>query len=478
MHRARLLAITAALVVSMIAAPGNVSAQELSPTNITGPATDSPPQETWLTGVPASVAGHSHSLLLAPGLSDTIPPGWKEIVDESLGYSLAVPSNWLTFDLQAGGLDRISSLLGGRAASQQLHQYLATPAGENLGIIAVEPDPGELFARPPFPTFLNVSLTPLPAGLADDRWVAMVEESISALGEVRIEAVELATRNALPAIRAAAAYQLGGQGSGLTAYLDITIVRVDQMAYTLTIATRLSNALAKQPVFDHIVQSFRPVLPEQEAAAKPAQTPAKDETRPGSATSVPAASVPSFWIPIVDGRLGYSFALPGHWLTFDLHGADLDRMTDLIGSETATHQLKALLDSPAGEQLGIFAVDPHPGTLYTVPTVPTFLTVTTAPLPDEVSDEEWVALVEEAISAWGDTQLITVEMSTRNNLPVIRAAAAIRLGDQPNLLTAHLDITVLRANQTAYVLTIAAHPDNVSANQPVIEQIIDSFQVK
>jgi len=52
------------------------------------------------------------------------------------------------------------------------------------------------------------------------------------------------------------------------------------------------------------------------------------------------------------------------------------------------------------------------------------------------------------------------------------------LGDQSHLLTAHLEITVLRANQTAYLLTIAARPDAAAANQPVIEQIVDSFRVE
>lgn len=480
MYRAHLLAITAALVILLTLAPGLVSAQELSPPAQTEPSTDLPPAESWLTRVPAFVANPANSSLPASAPAAAIPPGWKEIVDESLGYSLAVPSNWLTFDLQAGGLDRITHMLGGRAASLQLRQYLATPAGENLGFLAVEPDPGELFARPPFPTFLNVSVTPLPAGLTDDRWAAMVEESIASLGEVRIEAVELGTLSALPAVRAAAAYQLGGQGSGLTAYLDITTVRVGQTAYTLTIATRLSNALAERPLIDQIVHSFRPVLPEQRAAGEQAQTPKADEAgaMTGSSASVPAANFPSFWSSIVDGRLGYSFAVPGHWFTFDLQGATLEQMTSLLGSETAVQQLRAFLDSPAGEKLGIFSVDPHPGILYTVPTVPTFLVVTTAPLPDEVSDLEWVALAENSISALGETQLSTIELGTHNNLPVIRAVAAIRLGDQPNRLTAHLDITILRANQTAYVLTIVAHPDSVSANQPVIEQIVDSFQVK
>ena len=478
MYRSRLLALTAALFILMIVAPAPLSAQELSPAIPTKPATASPPEPTWLTGLPASGANLSNAPLPAPVSTTQFPSGWKPVIDESLGYSLAVPANWLTFDLQAGDLDRIAGMLGGRAASQQLRQYMATPAGENLGLLAVDPDPGELFARPPFPTFLNVSVARFPDGVTDEQWVALVEDAISALGEARIESVRLGTLNELPVVRAAAVYQLGGRGAGLTAHLDITIVRADQAAYTLVIATRLSNALAKRIVIHQIVQSFQPVLPEHEAAAEPAQTPAGEEGQPGSSASAPAANLPRFWIPIVDGRLGYSLAVPFNWLTFDLQGEDSDRATGLLGGETAIQQLQAILDSPAGENLGIFAVEPDPGSLYAVPIFPTFLIVSTAPLAGEVTDEEWLALAENSVAAWGDTQLITVEKGTRSGLPAIRAAATIRLGDQSQLLTAHLDMTFLRVNNTAYLITIAARPEIAGANQPVVEQIFDSFRVE
>ncbi len=477
MYRSRLLDLTVALLFSMIVIPGPLSAQELSPATRSAPATASLPEPTWLTGLPASVANRSDSQQPAHVSTTQFPSGWKPVVDESLGYSLAVPANWLAFDLRTGDLDLIAAMLGGRAASQQLRQYMGTPAGENLGLLAVDPDPGELFARPPFPTFLNVSVTQFPGGVTDEQWVTLVEDAISALGEARIESVRLSTLNELPVVRAATVYQLGGRGAGLTAHLDITIVRADQAAYTLVIATRLSNALAKRIVIHQIVQSFRPVLPEQEAAAGPAQTPAAEEGQSPSSASAPAANLPRFWIPIVDGRLGYSLAVPFDWLTFDLQAGDLDQMTGLLGGETATQQLKTILDSPAGANLGVFAVEPDPESLYTVPIFPTFLIVSTAPLAGEVTDEEWLALAEKSVAAWGDTQLITVEKGTRNGLPAVRVAAAIRLGDQLQRLTAHLDITFLRAGNTAYVIAIAARPEIAAASQPVIEQIFDSFRV-
>lgn len=46
MYSSRILAIAAALVILMLAAPAHASAQELSPTTRTEPAATSPPAET------------------------------------------------------------------------------------------------------------------------------------------------------------------------------------------------------------------------------------------------------------------------------------------------------------------------------------------------------------------------------------------------------------------------------------------------
>ena len=90
-----------------------------------------------------------------------IPTGWKRIEDDRLGYSLAVPFPWITFDLQSGLLDPIASMLGGEEAVDLLREFLNSPEGANIGILAIEPDISQLFARPPFPMFLNVSVAPL-----------------------------------------------------------------------------------------------------------------------------------------------------------------------------------------------------------------------------------------------------------------------------------------------------------------------------
>ena len=80
-----------------------------------------------------------------------IPQGWKRIEDDRLGYSLAVPFPWLTFDLQSRVLDPVANLLGGEDAMKLLREFLDSPEGSSLGILAVEPDLSQLFGQPTFP---------------------------------------------------------------------------------------------------------------------------------------------------------------------------------------------------------------------------------------------------------------------------------------------------------------------------------------
>ncbi len=74
MYSSRLLAITTALFISIIVAPGYLSAEELSPAVLTEPSTASPFDETWLTGVSVSLANRTNSPLAALDSAAPIPP--------------------------------------------------------------------------------------------------------------------------------------------------------------------------------------------------------------------------------------------------------------------------------------------------------------------------------------------------------------------------------------------------------------------
>ena len=474
MQRTPLWNITVAAIILLLTAPGVALAQ--APAASTEPAFESHADGMLLAG------GATHSLarfarsLPAAATPATVPPGWKTLVDRSLGYSLSVPADWLTLDLQGADLEQMAGVLGGEAATRSLRRYAATPAGENLGVFAIEPDARELYARPPFPTFLHVSVAPLADDVSDEEWVALVERSVAALGKVRMNSIELGTLNELPAVRATAVFEMSSQLSVLNAHLDLTIVRANGRAYTLTIATRLSNVIAKQKTIDQIVGTFQPSLTAQAGERSQAQTTASD----GDAAQTDSAlsAIPRFWKPLVDRRLGYSLEVPFNWLTFDLQSGDLERLAGLLGGEETVQQLRDYLATPAGENLGVVAVEQDPEALYEQPFFPMFLNVSVTPLAEEVNDEEWVALVEASIAALGQAQVESIALGTRNGLPVVRAKARVALGGPVNGLAAHIDLTVVRASGTAYTLTVATRPSAVGAKHLLIEQIVDSFRTE
>ena len=463
-----------AAIILLFTAPGVALAQ--APAVSSEPAFDSRADGMWLARSAALSPARYARPLPAAATPATIPPGWKTLVDRTLGYSLSVPADWLTIDLQGVDLEQMAGVLGGEAASRPLRRYLATPPGDNLGVFAIEPDTRELYARPPFPTFLNVSVAPLADDVSDEEWIALVEASIAALGKVRLNSIERGTLNDLPVVRATAVYEMSSQLNVLNAHLDLTVVRANGTAYTLTIATRLSNVIAKQKMIDQIVGTFQPSLLAQARDLSQAQTPAGDGAAAPTQTALSA--IPRFWKPLVDRRLGYSLEVPFNWLTFDLQSGDLERLAGLLGGEDAMQQLRDYLAAPAGESLGLLAVEQDPGAIYEQPPFPMFLNVSVTSLAEEVDDEEWVALVQESIAALDQAQVENIELGTRNGLPVVRAAAMVALGEPVNGLTAHLDLTIVRAGGTAYTLTIAMRPSAVGDKQLLIDQIVDSFRTE
>lgn len=474
MQRTPLRTITVAAIILLFTAPGIALAQ--APTVVSEPSFDSHADGIWLAGGAALAPSRFGRSLPAAAAPATAPTGWKTLVDRSLGYSLAVPAEWLTLDLHGADLEQMAGVLGGEVAAQPLRRYLATPAGENLGLFAIEPDAREIYARPPFPTFLNVSVAPLADDVSNEDWVALVERSISALGKVRLNSIELGTLNELPVVRATAVYEMSSQLHVLNAHLDLTVVRANGTAYTLTIATRLSNVIAKQKMIDQIVGTFQPILPAQATDRSQAQTPAGDGAAAPMQTALSA--IPRFWKPLVDRRLGYSLEVPFNWLSFDLQSGDLERLAGLLGGEEATQKLRDYLAAPAGEKLGLLAVEQDPEEIYEQPPFPMFLNVSVTPLAEEVDDDEWVALVEESIAALGQAKIESIALGTRNGLPVVRATARVALGGPVNGLTAHLDLTIVRAGGMAYTLAIATRPSAVKARHLLIEQIVDSFRTE
>ncbi len=245
-------------------------------TLISAPSTPTPTPAATLTLTPAPAPTLTPTASPVPTPVVKIPTGWKRIEDDRLGYSLAVPFPWITFDLQSGLLDPIASMLGGEEAVDLLREFLNSPEGANIGILAIEPDISQLFARPPFPMFLNVSVAPLSDDVTADQLVAFVKRSAEAMEDSQLQSIRAGAVNEMPALQAVVTADLGGSiGLELAPHLVITVLRANQTAYILTIATRSNSAADKQALINQIVGTF---LPERRAQATPTAMPTASAT--------------------------------------------------------------------------------------------------------------------------------------------------------------------------------------------------------
>ena len=265
------------LIVEIVPTDRGFSTSGCGPwTLVSAPSTPTPtPTATHVATLkPTSTPTPTASPVPTPVVK--IPKGWKRIEDDRLGYSLAVPFPWITFDLQSRLLDPIASMLGGEEAVDLLGEFLDSPEGANIGVLAIEPDISQLFARPPFPMFLNVSIAPLPDDVTADQLVAFVKRSIEAMEDAQLHSIRTGAVNGLPALQAVLTADLGGSiGLELAPHLVITVVRANHTAYILTIATRSNSAAAKQALINQIVGTF---LPERRAQATPTATPTASAT--------------------------------------------------------------------------------------------------------------------------------------------------------------------------------------------------------
>ena len=263
-----------------------------------------------------------------------IPAGWKRIEDDRLGYSLAVPFTCLKFDLHSGAVAPIAGLLGGDLAVEILRDFLETPEGKNFGILAIEPDPMQLFANPPFPMFLNVSVVPWPDNITAEQLVSFLQESAEEFDEVELHSLLTGALNGMPALQAALTANLSGMGFEISPFIVVTVLRANRTAYILTTSARVQSAATKLALIEQIVGTFRPTIQPQSAAL---------------ATALPTPSSEAA------GVIG-----PGtHLVGTDIEpGVYVGQATD---GELCTWQR---LNSLRGDSESISAVDEHRGQFY------------------------------------------------------------------------------------------------------------------
>jgi hypothetical protein len=187
-----------------------------------------------------------------------IPSGFSVRTDTRLGYSLALPNGWTDIDLRSprfrGMVDSIG--LGGQVAP--LLDYLDTPGGQAVGMVAMTDLAGMVFGG--LPTAVNVTVLDAPGATADD-----VAGHVQALlgggvlpGNMDVSAPTATTVNNLPAVQVTATGSLAPLGLDQSIFAQVTGLLANDKVYLLTLVTDEGKRAAKEAEFAQIVGTFRP----------------------------------------------------------------------------------------------------------------------------------------------------------------------------------------------------------------------------
>ena len=217
--------------------------------------------------------------------------------------------------------------------------------------------------------------------------------------------------------------------------------------------------------------------PEPEPTATPEPEPEPTDTPAPTATPapVPKVSIPSGWAAVKNDRLGYSFAVPRGWSVFDLQSGQLSQIMRFV-SPDAAKQVDDALTGPGGENAGHLAVQLA---IFSRPPIAAMAGVGIFPgLDDDISSErlvEWLEKQLEGLPLPIPVEVKSLEAGTTNNLPSISGVATADLASQ-GLFDAHITITALRANDTAYILVVAVPQNQVQNRANEIKAIVGTFR--
>lgn len=256
--RSARFAVTAAfLLVALLtlAACGGASA----PPTPTPSPTPSPTPEPTATPVPATATEAEPATAPAATPQVTIPDGFTPELDEVRGYSLALPGGWTNLDLRGRQFRNMAGTFGLGDAMAPLIQFLESPEGDAVGIVAMTDLGGVMFGG--LPTLLNVSVLDAPGATPEqvrEMVAQLLEDNAALLGDLNVETLDVATVNNLPAVVADATGDLASVGMDAQLYAKVVGLIANDKVYVLTLATEAGNRADKEPVFAEIIGTFRP----------------------------------------------------------------------------------------------------------------------------------------------------------------------------------------------------------------------------
>jgi len=205
------------------------------PTPTPVPPTATPETAAESANTTGSASNAAAPAVAAPTPQVSIPSNFTAFTDSRLGYSLAVPGGWTELDLRSGTFQNLARTAGMGDQLAPLNEFLASEAGDSLGVIYITDLSSAIFGG--IPTLLNVSVVDAANATPDavmEVLTALLEQNAGALGDVTIRTMETAL------------------------FVRVVGLIANDKIYVLTLATQSSNMTEYEPVFEQIIGTFRP----------------------------------------------------------------------------------------------------------------------------------------------------------------------------------------------------------------------------
>ncbi|MEZ4864583.1 MAG: hypothetical protein R3C14_24955 [Caldilineaceae bacterium] len=191
----------------------------------------------------------------------------------------------------------------------------------------------------------------------------------------------------------------------------------------------------------------------------------------------PIVTIPADFNPVLDKRLGYSFAVPKDWSALDLRSSQFQTMAGLFGMGDQIASLNEFLDSPEGQSLGFIYVTDLTSAMFGG--LPTVLNVSVVNAPGYTA-ESVGALIEQTIqrnmSTLGKVAIEKLDTGVVNNLPAVQGVATADLSAIGMKNSAYAQVVGLVVNEKVYVMTLLTQAGQRGAKEPIFNQIIGTFR--
>lgn len=186
-----------------------------------------------------------------------IPNGFTKQVDSVRGYSLALPRGYTPLDLRSAQFRSLAGAVGMGDQLATLTDYLDSPAGQSVGLLAAADLPGMIFGG--LPTIVQALVVNAP-GASQETAQTSIESLLTGpggfLSSPVITKMESATINNLPGVRATVTGNLAGANRPMTG--KVVGLLANDKFYVLLQLTETGKWSAKEPIFDQIIGTFRP----------------------------------------------------------------------------------------------------------------------------------------------------------------------------------------------------------------------------